>query len=78
MGGRKMKVQSLASILCIFTLLPCTLLVAQNPEEDTSSPSLRVLEIDDTFKNFRPMANGWRIRSASAILKRIVQKHAFG
>jgi len=45
-----MKVQSLASILCIFTLLPCTLLAAQDPEEDTSPPSLRVLEIDDTFK----------------------------
>lgn len=45
-----MKVQSLASILCIFTLLPCTLLVAQDPEGDTSPPSLRVLEIDDTFK----------------------------
>ena len=45
-----MKVQSLASILCIFTLLPCTLLLAQDPEEDTSPSSLRVLEIDDTFK----------------------------
>ena len=45
-----MKIQSVVSILCIFTLLPCTLLVAQDPEEDTSPPSLRVLEIDDTFK----------------------------
>ena len=45
-----MKIQSLASILCIFTLIPCTLLVAQNTKEDRSAPSLRVLEIDDTFK----------------------------
>ena len=45
-----MKIQLIASILCIFTLLPCTLLVAQEPEEDTSNPSLRVLQIDDTFK----------------------------
>ena len=50
MKGRKMKIQSLVSTLCIFTLLPCILLAAQDPEDDTSPTSLRVLEIDDTFK----------------------------
>ena len=45
-----MQVQSLASILSIFALLPGTLLVAQDSDGDTSPPSLRVLEIDDTFK----------------------------
>jgi dipeptidyl aminopeptidase/acylaminoacyl peptidase len=45
-----MKVESITSIFCIFTLLSCTLSAAQKPEEDTPPPSLRVLEIDDTFK----------------------------
>ena len=45
-----MSIQSLALVLCIFALLPCTLVAAQNSEEDTSSPSSRILEIDDTFK----------------------------
>ncbi|UCE46279.1 MAG: S9 family peptidase, partial [Phycisphaerales bacterium] len=45
-----MTVQPLASILYIFALLPCTLLAAQDPQEDRSAPSLCVLEIDDTFK----------------------------
>ena len=48
--GSRMKIQPLVSILCIFALLPFTLLATQNPQEDASVPSLRVLEIDDTFK----------------------------
>ena len=45
-----MKVQALASILYILVLLPFTLSMAQGAQEDTLPPSLRVLEIDDTFK----------------------------
>ena len=45
-----MKVQALALILYVFTLLQCTLLPAQDSKDDTLAPSLRFLEIDDTFK----------------------------
>ena len=45
-----MTVQRLASILCIFTLWPCTLWAAQDPEGNAPPLSLRLLEIDDTFK----------------------------
>jgi dipeptidyl aminopeptidase/acylaminoacyl peptidase len=45
-----MNIQSLVSILCIFALLPGTLSAVQDSKEDPSPPSLRVLEIDDTFK----------------------------
>ena len=45
-----MNVSLLASILCIFALLPSTLLPAQDSEHETSPPSSRILEIDDAFK----------------------------
>jgi len=48
--GRKMNVQSLTSILFIFALFPFTFSAAQDSEEETLPPPLRILEIDDTFK----------------------------
>ena len=45
-----MNARSLVSTLFIFTLLSSALTAAQELEHDESTPSLRNLEIDDTFK----------------------------
>jgi len=45
-----MNVQSVAKILFIFALFPFTFSAAQDSEEETPHPPLRILEIDDTFK----------------------------
>jgi dipeptidyl aminopeptidase/acylaminoacyl peptidase len=45
-----MNVRSLVSTLFVFALLSSALIVAQEREQDESAPSLRSLQIDDTFK----------------------------
>jgi dipeptidyl aminopeptidase/acylaminoacyl peptidase len=45
-----MNVRSLVSILFVFALFSSALVVAQEHEQDESTPSLRSLQIDDTFK----------------------------
>ena len=45
-----MNVRSLVSTLFVFALLSSALVVAQEREQDESAPSLRSLQIDDTFK----------------------------
>jgi len=45
-----MNVRSLVSTLFVFALLPSALIVAQEREQDESAPSLRSLQMDDTFK----------------------------
>ncbi len=45
-----MNVRSLVSTLFVFALLSSALVVAQEHEQDESVPSLRSLQIDDTFK----------------------------
>jgi hypothetical protein len=42
--------RSLVSTLFVFALLSSALMVAQEREQDESAPSLRSLQIDDTFK----------------------------
>jgi hypothetical protein len=49
-GEFSMTARSLVSTLFIFTLLSSALSAAQELEHDESTPSLRNLEIDDTFK----------------------------
>ncbi len=45
-----MNLRSLVSTLFVLALLPSALIVAQEREQDESAPSLRSLQIDDTFK----------------------------
>jgi dipeptidyl aminopeptidase/acylaminoacyl peptidase len=45
-----MNVRTLVSTLFVFALFSSALVVAQEPTQDESAPSLRSLQIDDTFK----------------------------
>ncbi len=54
MSDTKMNVQRLASIFCIFTLCPCTLWAAQDPEGNAPPLSLRLLITDYFDRGHRP------------------------
>ncbi len=80
-----MNVRSLVSTLFVFALLSSALVVAQEREQDESAPSLRSLQIDDTFKikavrspSLSPDGKLLAIPSPPAITKRTAQKHVSG
>jgi len=81
----RMNVRSLVSTLFVLTLLSSAPVVAQEPKQGESVPSLRSLQIDDTFKiksvrspSFSPDGKLLAYTVAPVITKRTTQKHVSG
>ncbi len=57
-----MKIRSLVSFLCILTLLPCTLLVAQDPKECTADRDAWIVESQEAWLQARDTVENLEIK----------------